>query len=269
MPKTVAEYPDAVDRIVDAEVRPGSTTRSEVVRDVRGKSPQLTEEVAEDLADAIVTEERVIGAIETSGEVPTEAEIEAISAVSDDYDMSDRVQAVADRVSANVATVEEIEGAVSDRARQSDQLFREEIEGAIDSLEQQGQQIVGSDRETVVQEQAERRGAPSETAFRGAAARTVSTEGVAPNDVMDDATEISGVAESTADQEIPVIRDTSGEVVGLVGARTDELGESVAEEIGAEYLGGVSDIGDEFTTSGSGSRVDLNLRGRKVGEVDV
>ncbi len=259
---TVADYEDAVRRIADAEVEPDSTTAAEVRSDLHGsRAPQLTPEVAEGVADAIVTEERVIDAIEATGELPTEAEIPAITSVADDYDLGERVESVAESVSKRVATVEEVEAAIRERQDQtSGPTFRSHVETAVDEVASSGQQFVGATEGEVTSQQAREVGAPSETAFRRQATQTVAqAEQVAPADVLEG---------TSAKTPVSVIEDSSGEVVAATGGPSDEMGREVAEQMDAPYMSR-EQVVESMDVDGAGDRVDLTLAGRKIGEVEV
>lgn len=269
MSATVADYPEAVDRITEAHVRPEHTTRADVIAALRRDSgPQITPEVAADLADNILTEERVIEAIDSSGEVPTESEIRAFVDVSDDYDMDDRQGSVEEAIRERVATAEDIDRAVESRRPTDRPMFREDVESGVSEVAS-SKEIRGADPDDVVSEEAVERGAPRETDFRGAAARTAGS----PDDVVSPAD--LGIGSQTTG--VSVIRDTSGNpVVAFGGAGQIDgrpAGEAVAEELGAEYAGSgteaIESISNDFRTSGTGESVNLTFRGRAVGEVDV
>jgi hypothetical protein len=267
---TVADYEDAVRRIAGAEVEPSSTTAAQVRSDLHGSSaPQLTPEVAEGVADAIVTEERVIDAIEATGELPTEAEIPAITSVADDYELDDRVSEVAESVSKRVATVEEVQAAVRERQEQADgPTFRQHVETAVNEVERSGQQFVGASPGEVASQQAREIGAPSETNFNRAA-----TQATMP----DDAVSPADLGVGSQDTAVNVIEDESGQPLVAFGGAGEidgrPAGEVVAEEIGAEYAGtgtdALDDVRGQFDVEGAGETVALTFRGRKVGEVDV
>lgn len=261
MPKTVADYEDAVRRIARAEVDPNSTTAAEVRSDLHGaNTPQLTPEVAEGVADAIVTEERVLEEIEASGELPTEAEIDVITSVSDDYDLDDRVDAVAEGVSGRVATVEEVEAAVREREAQTfGPTFREQVETAVDEVASR-QEFVGASPGEVSGEQARKIGAPREADFERAAAQTAAkADSVTPSDVVEG---------TTSKTPVQLIRDTSGDVVAATGGPGGEVAREVADQYGAQYLS-ADEVVKAMDTEGTGERVSLTLRGREVGEVSV
>jgi hypothetical protein len=270
--KTVSDYPDAVDRIVDAHVRADSTTQAEIARDLARGGPQVTagaaeEKVLDDIADSIVSEERVIEAIESSGEIPSEREIDAITDASDDYDMSDRQSSVADAIRDRVATSEDIDSAVESKRPSDRPMFREDVADGVSDVGSE-KEIRGASVDDVVESEAVERGAPSETAYRGASARATSPDSaVSPSDL--------GVGSQTTD--VNVIEDSSGEPLVAFGGSGQidgrPAGEVVADELGAEYAGTGTDalesIQNDFSTAGTGSSVDLTFRGRKVGEVDV
>lgn len=261
MAKTVGDYEDAVRRIANSEVDPNSTTLAEVRSDLHGaNTPQLTPEVAEGVADAIVTEERVLAEIEASGELPTEGEVGALTAASDDYDLADRVDAVSEGVSGRVATVEEVSAAVREREAQSvGPTFREEVETAVNEVASR-QEFVGASPGEVSSEQAREIGAPRETDFRRTATQTVAqAEQVSPADVVEG---------TQAKTPVQLIEDTSGEVVAATGGPSAEMGEQVASELGAEYMS-TEEVVESMNTEGTGEQVNVTLRGRTVGEVSV
>ena len=238
MAKTVADYPDAVKRIVGAEVPDDATTEAEVRAALAGaEGSQVTRDVADNVTDNVLTEERVRDAIENSGELPSENEISAIADASDDYDMGDRVAEVSDAVSDNVATVEDVEGAVDSVA--------------------ETQEFVGADADDVVEQQAREVGAPTERDYRQAAVNAVSQDTVTPAE--------DPSIDSDNSTPIPVVTDQRGEVVGVQTAGSTAAAEAVAESRGAEVVGGV----DEFDLNQGSGRATLTLGGREVGEVDL
>lgn len=267
---TVADYPDAVQRIANAEVDPNSTTAAQVAQDLSGaEAPQVTREVAEGVADAIVTEDRVIETIEKTGELPSEAELGAVASAADDYGMTDRVDAVTDEVSQRVATVEEVREAVGSARRGDRPTFREDVESAVDQLASR-QEFVGESPNEVASDQAREVGAPRRGDYERARTRlAMGDDQVTPADVLgDQATEISGVGETTANQPTALIRDESGDAVALTGAPTQEAGERMAQEIGADYVS-INEVNESIGLDQSEGRATLTFRGRDVGEVSV
>lgn len=265
MPKTIADYEDAVRRIAGKHVPADATTEADVRRALSDSDvgPQVTRDVLEGIAENILTEDRVVESIDASGELPSEGEIDAIVSVSDEYDMADRVASVEDAVRSSVATVEDVQGAVRERQEQATAsgrpTFREDVEGAVDEVAS-SKEFVGESPDAVAAEQAREVGAPSETAFRGAAARTIATaDSVNPSEVLEG---------TRSETPVQVIRDTDGGVVAATGAQREELGEQVAEQYGVEYMS-AQEVEDSLGTRGTGDRVSLTLGGRKVGEVDV
>lgn len=260
---TVADYEDAVRRIVRADV-PADATDAQAVFDALGgsDSPQVTPEIAAEIADSIVTTDRVRDAIESTGELPSEGEIDAIAAVSDDYGLGDRADRVADDVRDQVVTAERVDAAVSDRVDQASDrpTFREDVAGAVDAAGQD-REFVGQSASEVTDQQARDLGAPARSNYERAAAQTVAqADSVTPSDVVD------GTEAKTPAQ---VIRSESGEAVAVTGGPGGEVSRQVAEQMGAEYMS-ASEVTGEMRTAGSGgSTVDLTLRGRKVGEVDL
>lgn len=262
MAKTVADYPDAVRRIVAADVPADATTEADVERALKeANQPQFTSDVIEGMVDGVLTEERVRDAIQNSGELPSENEISRFADASDDYDLDDRVAAVSDAVADDVATVEQVDRAVRERQEQAGDrpMFREDVEGAVDSVSEE-REFVGASPDDVADEQARDLGAPSRTNYERAAAQTVAqADSVTPSDVVE------GTGSKTP---VQVIRGESGEPVAATGGPGGEVSRQVADEIGAEYMS-ADEVTSEMRTAGSGDRVDLTLRGRKIGEVDV
>jgi len=273
MPKTVADYEDAVRRIAEADVPDDATSRAAVRAALAGAdAPQVTTEVADGIADALVTEDRVIEAIEATGELPSEAELDSITSVSDDYDMADRVEAVEDAVSDRVATVEEVEAAVRERQEQkgAEPTFREDVEGAVDSVAET-QEFVGESPDEVAAEQAREVGAPSQRDYERARTQLATgDDSVSPADVLgeEEATSLQGVGSTTANKDATVIHDESGDPVALTGAPTQEAGERMAEELGSEYVS-ITEVNESIGLDQSEGRATLTFRGEPVGEVEV
>lgn len=263
---TIADYPDAVDRIA-GDLDPGATTEAEIEAILRGDSPQLTDDVVSNLADAIVTEDDVVEAIDASGQIPEDDEIEAIAELSDQYEQGDRVESVSEAVRDRVATVEDIDQSVEAERPSDGPMFKEDVEDGVRSVASE-KEIRGASPEDVVETEAQERGAPSETSFRSASASaTQPDDAVSPKDL--------GIGEQST--PVNVIRDSSGEAVVAFGGSGEidgqPAGEAVAESIGAEYAGTGTDalesIEQDFDVSGTGESVNLTFRGRSVGEVDV
>lgn len=141
--KNVSDYPDAVDRIVNSDVSPDSTTQEEIIADLRSAdAPQITEEIANDIARVVVSEERVIALIEAGGELPAEGDLEAATGTADDYDMPDRQDAVFDAVRDRVTTTED----VSDAIRRERPTTRSEARNAIQNI---GKELRGAELQDV------------------------------------------------------------------------------------------------------------------------
>lgn len=272
---TVADYEDAVRRIAEADVPDDATTQAEVRQALSGaNAPQVTREVADGVADSLVTEERVIEAIEASGELPSEAELGAITDVSDDYDLDGRVEAVEDAVRERIATREDVETAVRERQEQARSsgrpTFREDVEGAVDSVAER-KELVGESADEVATEQAREVGAPSRSAYEKARTRLATgDDSVSAADVLgeEEATSLKGVGEKTARTPASVIHGESGDPVALTGAPTQEAGERMAAELGTEYVS-INEVNDSIGLEQSGGRATLTFRGEPVGEVEV
>jgi hypothetical protein len=261
MSPDVSDYGDAVERIVGADVPDGSTTQAEIESALRDSdSPQVTPKVAQDLADAVVTEGDVIEGLSQLGRVPTEGEIEAVAQAGDEYDL-ERASDVANSVRETVATMREIEEAVGQTASESEQIFREDIEQAVDGLDKH---IVGESQDQVVQRNAEEQGAP-----RRSDVRRERAQAAAPDDAVTpaDREDLS----SDSNTPINIIEGSDGEPVGAVGGASQGgvSPEETAEELGVEYLGGIQEVAESVEISGSGSSVDLEIAGERVGEVEI
>lgn len=259
----VSDYDEAVRRIVDAEVDPGSTSKFDVKRDLSGAaSPQLTPKVADGVADAVLTEDRVAAAIESSGELPTAREIEAFAGAADPYDMGGRQEVVAREVADSVATVDDVRVSIASERESAESrgrpMFREDVEDAVDDVAG-SKRFLGSEPGEVADREAKRFGAPSESNYRRAAAQTVARgDSVAPSEVSD--------TERTT--PVSVIRDEGGEAVAVTGGSRAEDREAVADAVGGSVMS-QQEVVDSMDVEGSGDRADLTLRGRKVGEVDL
>ena len=259
----ISDYPEAVKRIMEADVDSTSTTRGEVAQDLAAADgPQVTLEVANNLANAVVTTDKVIESIEESGDMPESAqEIADAAALLDDHGLTDRIDEVSDDVERQVVTREEVRSAVRERAESSGDrpVFREEVETAVEEAAGQ-REIIGSTEDEVVSEQAFDVGAPRETDFQREAAQTVAqAEQVTPSDVVEG---------TEAQTPVQIIEDTSGNPVAATGGPSEDIGRQVADEVGAEYLS-TEEVTDSLSTRGTGDSVDLTLAGSTVGEVDV
>jgi hypothetical protein len=249
----VSDYPDAVRRIAAADVSPDSTTRDDVLTDLAGGSaPQIDREVAGNFADAVVTEEKVVEALEARGELPSEADVREWSGALDEYDLGERVNSVARSVSDDaVVTVEEVDRAVGEREaskRGGEPVFREEVETAVEQAGE-GKQFVGSSSSDVTGEKAREVGAPRESEYRAAGASA-----------------LQGRRVETDEGAAFAVESVDGETIGVYGGTTAAR-EAAAAETGAENLGTVGL--DDVEARQEPGRTEIRLRGRTVGEVTV
>ncbi|WP_336331122.1 hypothetical protein [Haloarcula sp. CGMCC 1.2071] len=260
----ISDYEDAVRRIVEADVPDDAVTKADVERAlIEANIPQYTSDVIEGMTDAVVTVDRVVEAIQSTGKVPSSSQVDALTDISDDYDMDDRVAEVSSQVREQVATEEDIESAIRERreqARESNRpTFKQDVEGAVSEVSE-SKQLVGQSADEVTSEQAREIGAPDETSFRREATQTVAqAEQVNPSEVIDG---------TSAKTPVQVIEDSSGDVIAATGGPSEDIGSQVADELGAEYLS-TEQVVEEMSTAGTGETVDVTLRGRTVGEVDV
>ena len=305
MPETVADYEDAVRRIVRADVSPESTSQREILEDLRdAEAPQITEEIARDIAEATVSEERVIEAIEASGEIPSAPELAALTKVADDYDLTDRQDAVLDAVRDRVATTGDLERAI-ERDRP---LTEREAAAAVDGI---GKEIRGADRQEVVDsivtvedvtdrvdpasssepvfredvetvaddmaldsrvgDSEERLDAVTDAASReiGAPSRSAFERSRAQAVAQADQVNPSEVLDDTSAQTpLFVIRDQSGDAVAATGGPGGETSERVAQEIGVEYQT-QEEVVDSIGLEQGDGEAHMTIKGRRFSEVDV
>lgn len=270
MSPDISEYPDAVDRIVGAEVPPDATTDRQVMDALRGaEAPQINRQVAQNLRDSVLTEDKILDAIDSSGELPTEGEIDSMSEIADQYDMSDRQQEVAEAVEQRVVTREQIDRALSDSdpSRTDEPVFREDIEEAVEDAIGRSE-MRGASEEQVIDEAASELGAPSRQEFQAAQARTISeSSDTSPAEVIDNPTEIDGIGAGTAEQAVPTIRDESGEIVAVSGAN-ETVGQAIADEIGAEYRS-LGELQESIDLEQSRGRAEVTIDSNTVREIPL
>lgn len=256
---------DAVEDIADAAgVGPEDVTVDDVRRKVgRGTDDRVTGEVADLVAQSILTTEDVMTSVEASGELPREAELGAFVSGADGVADEARRRAVEEAVDEQVLTREEVDSAVREQVRAVESsgrdVTREDVEQAVQSAAS-GQGVFGTSTDDLVDEAAVDVGAPSQSSIQRARTQTVA---------QSESVEVSDVVEGSESSDVVnVIRDESGEVAGVVGRQ--DAAEVVAEETGGAVLS-PSDAADELEVDrgGGGRTVDLKLRGRTVGEVDV
>lgn len=265
---TVAEYPEAVRRIAESDVPDDAVTERDVLSALADSGPQVTADVSRDIADSLVTLDDVRDAVEQSGELPSLGELDAIASLADDHDLHDRAAAVADAAGDRLLTVDDVDREVDERASQGGPLFREEIEAGVDEASA-GKEIVGSSRDEIVEREAQARGAPSEQSYKQARSRIVTTaDTVDPRDVIDDPTDLYNVQEARASTPVPVVRDSEGEPVAMIGTGSSELNAALSDEIGVPSLS-PSEINDEIDLDQDRGRATLRLRGREVDEVEL
>ena len=263
--KTIADYPDAVDRIMNAHVDDSATTEAEVRAALRGAGgPQVTPQVADGIVGSVLTEDRVIEAIEASGELPSADEIDSITSVVDDYDMGDRVDSVSAGVEERVATREDVESAVQERVQQTRAenrpTFREDVESAVSEVSSE-KELRGATASEVAGEQAREVGAPSRQEFDRARTRTIAQgEQVNPSEI--------GVSDRST--PVSVITNDRGDAVGVVGGSRAEDRQGVAEEVGTDRVfDSVTELEESFGLEQSERGATLTIDGESVGEVDI
>ena len=307
MPETVADYEDAVRRIVRADVSPESTSQREILEDLRdAEAPQITEEIARDIAESTVSEERVIEAIEASGEIPSAPELAALTNVADDYDLTDRQDAVLDAVRDRVATTGDLERAIErdrpltereaaaavdgigkeirgadrqevvdsivtvedvtdrvDPSSSSEPVFREDVENVADDMALDSRVGDSEERLDAVTDAASREiGAPSREEFNRARTQALggSTDYVTPNEL--------GVSDRKS--QIGVVRDESGDAVGVVGGTNADDRRGVADELGADRVfDDLNELQDSMGLEQRSGEAYVTLDGQRLREVDV
>jgi len=248
----ISDYPEAVERIAGAEVEPNASTRDAVLADLAGAdAPQITREVAANLADAIVTVEDVREGLDGRGELPTSSDVERVAGALDDYDLGDRVDAVSDAVEGEVVLEEDVDREVAERERSKrsgEPVFREEVETSVEEAAD-GREFVGSSSDEVAESKAQDLGAPTESEFRQTASQA-----------------LQGSRIETEEGSAFAVESVDGETVGVYGATTAAR-EAAAKKTGAENLGNVSL--DDMEAQQSEGRTEVLLEGQTVGEVDV
>lgn len=267
--KDISDYPDAVDRIMNKHVDPTDVTEDEIRRALSDSDvgPQVTDRVVNNIVDSVLSADDVIEAIESSGEIPSEAEVDAISDIADEYDMGERQEAVTNAVVDLVATQSDLRSAI-ESASGEEAVYRDDIERAVDSVSQD-KSIVGSDADSVIERKADQYGAPSEAEVQRARLDTVGlTDGPSPEEALgDQATEIDGIGSGTADDPTGAIRGTDGEIEAIVDAN-ETKGRAVAEELGVDYQS-ANDVADSFELEQSRGEARLTYNGETVREFDV
>lgn len=263
MSPTVADYDEAVKRIGE-QVPIDAETESDIRQALRDSNdPQLTDNVIDNMADALVSTGDVIEALSQLGETPTDDEIDSISDALDEYEMDDRADSIAESVSEEVVTESDIEEAVGARKNSTDQLYREDIEEAVEEISEE-KEIVGTSEEQITQSRAEQEGAPARSDVQRARAQAANPDdAVTPADRDD--------LSSDSNTPLNIIEGSDGEPVGAVGGASQGgvSPDQTAEELGVEYLGGIEDVAGSTEISGSGESVDLEIAGSKVGEVEI
>jgi hypothetical protein len=261
----VSDYPDAVRRILDANVDPGAVTEAEIAAALSASNaPQVTREVAQGVAENALTVDMIREAVETTGEVPTEAELDSMAAVADKYDMQDRVEAVSDASKQRFATVEDIRVSVEAEREtaqsQGEPVFREDVNDAIASVEQR-KELVGQSRDQVVESESRRVGAPTRQQFERAEVQAVAQgEQVSPKE--------AGVSDRST--PVSVITSQSGETLGVVGGSRAEDRQGVAEQVGTDRVfETVDELGSAFGLQQSEGRATVTLDGKPVADLDV
>jgi hypothetical protein len=271
MAKTdITDHPDAVRRILDANADYGAgspaapTTEREIVDALRERGgPQVTPEVAANLAEGVTTEQDIIDAIDAQGELPREAEIGDIAAVLDDYTVPGMSDDVAAAVSDRVVTQDMVDVAVMAAETDSDgPLYRDDVERAIDSAAD-GKQFVGASRGETATRAAREVGAPSREAVQDAAFEAVQERSESTTPAEMDSVDSDGTT------PITVIRDTSGEPAAVLGGASAEATEQIAAETGAQVYKSPDSFMEDVEPDGTGRRVDLRAGKSKIGEVEI
>lgn len=118
MSPDISDYEDAMDRIMSADVPPDATGRGEVARALSESGPQVTLEVANNVANAVLTEEQVREALDGQGSLPSEGLVDSASQGLSDYSDESRRQRVAEEVKNAIVLERDIDEAINrDRSR--------------------------------------------------------------------------------------------------------------------------------------------------------
>ena len=297
----ISDYPDAVDRIVDAHVGPDATTRPEILDALDAVGPQITDEVAEGIADAIVTEERLLAAIEASGEIPSDAEVDVLGEIADEYDMDDRQREVVDAVRSRIATRESIEAEIESsqattvdeivdaaeaageiRGGTVDDVIEETVslEDVVDALDPDSRDVYRTDVEAEVGEQsAGKPVAASSDRLEAVESEAAESIGAPTQEAVeraraqaivsgDQLTPADVVEDTTAQPPVTVVTDEAGEPVVATGGPGGETSQRVADELGVEYRDQQATLDSMGLDQGDGEAT-LTINGSRIGEVDL
>lgn len=259
---TIADYQDAVSRIGE-QIPPDAETEQDIKSALRNQDdPQLTDNVIDNISEAIISSGDLIEGLSQLGDAPTESEIDALADAIDEYDMGQRADSIAESVADEVVTQSDISEAIEQRS-DSGQLFKEDISAAVDQASD-GKEIVGTSAEQITQDRAQEEGAPSRSDVRRERAQAAAPDNsVTPANRED--------LSSNSKTPVNLIESNDGEVIGAVGgvSQGGVSPEQTAEELGVDYLGGIEEVAGSAEITGSGESVDIEIAGEKVGEVDV
>lgn len=299
---SLASDPDAVRRIVDTDLPDGQLTEGQVIDGLtRGGGPRITDKVAGGIAEALVTTEDLEAALEQDGQVPEDImEIHTKTEQQDQYGMSSRVDQIAsaagerfvtkdklrenlrtdnaltdsdvrsaiansgeliggtaDGLRSDILTVEDVVEDIDSR-RTDDPIFREDVEETVNS--RAGGEFNDPERSDKIKDMAASQlGAPSRDEFRQTGADTLRSGRVDIDENDPRYPDYTGKGE-----RVSVVRDTDGEIVGVVGS--NRAARVVANAEGAETItGGVS----AFSVKQEPGRAVLTFNGSEITEVEV
>jgi hypothetical protein len=284
---TIADYPDAVERIVspdnDSDLSDGATSKDEVKRELRDRGEhRLTDELVENLADAVATEGDLRELVEGADELPDQETLESLAEVADEYDMDARASEIAEQVADDILTEEELdeitsENPTTDEIREAIEQSDSDVLGpdisdiveqtttvedvldeidtptpTEDQIEDIAEQLADDERSGIVADQATAETVTQEQ-FNSQVAQSVGQE--TPEDIS------TGVG---------VLSDDSGEAVAVFGGTSESRREQAAESLGGDVqdLGGdVNDALGQIEQVESGNGVKAQLDGQTITEI--
>jgi hypothetical protein len=285
---SIADYPDAVERIVspdnDSDLSDGATSKEEVKRELsdRGEN-RLTDELIENLADAIVTEGDLRDLVEGADELPDQQTLESLAEIADEYDLGDRTGEIAEQVADDILTEEELTDLASDKAT------NDEIREAI---EQSDSTVLGPDVSDIVEDTGTVEDVldeidtptPTEEQIEEIAEQVTDDSGrseiVADRAAEETTTQEqfnSEVAQSVGEETpddistgVGVLSDESGEAVAVFGGTSESRREQAADSLEGDVqdLGGnVNEALGQIEQVESGSGVEARINGQTITEV--
>lgn len=282
---TIADYPDAVERIVspdsDDELPETATSKEEVKRELRDRGEnRLTDELIENLADAVATEEDLRELVAGADELPDQETLESLAEIADEYDMGDRASEIAEQVADDILTEEELDEITSENPT------TDEIREAI---EQSDSTVLGPDISDIVEQTATVEDVldeidsptPTEEQIEEIAERVADDperSGIVADQAREETVtqeQFNSEVSQSVGQETPddistgvgVLSDDSGEAVAVFGGTSEDRREQAAESLGGDVqdLGGnVNEALGQIEQVETGSGVEAQINGQTI-----